>query len=57
LVAPQPQQAQKFLDAHNGEEKLVVLDADHTFDNFVGPEKIDQAINETINWLNTYLKP
>jgi len=57
LVAPQPQQAQKFIDAHNGEEKLVVLDADHTFDNFVGPEKIDQAINETINWLNTYLKP
>lgn len=57
LVAPQPQQAQKFIDAHNGEEKLVVLEADHTFDNFVGPEKLDQAIGETISWLNTYLKP
>lgn len=56
LVAPQPQQAQKFMDAHKGEEKLVAIEADHTFDNFFGPEKVDKAIEETIKWLNNYLK-
>ncbi|PNR97221.1 S9 family peptidase [Petrotoga sp. 9PWA.NaAc.5.4] len=56
LVSPQPQQALKFLEIHEGEEKLVMLNADHTFDNFVGPNKISQAIKETIDWLDMYLK-
>ncbi|GEM_PF-1948212 len=33
-----------------------MLDADHTFDNFVGPNKISQAIKETLDWLDMYLK-
>jgi len=56
LVSPQPQQALKFLEVHEGEEKLVMLDADHTFDNFVGSNKVSQAIKETIDWLDMYLK-
>lgn len=55
LVYPQPEQTQKFIDAHNGIEKLVVLDADHTFDSFISPEKIDIAINESIKWINQVL--
>ena len=57
VIAPQPQQTLKFIDAHNGEEKLILIDADHTFDNFLGFEKLDQAIDETRNWLDIYLKP
>ena len=55
LVYPQPMQTQKFIDAHEGVEKLIVLDADHTFDSFISPEKIDVAINESIKWLDQIL--
>ena len=56
-VTPQPQQAQKFMDAHQGEETLVTIEADHTFGNFSGFEKVDEAIDETVKWLDEYLKP
>jgi hypothetical protein len=56
LVAPQPEQTLKFLEAHDGEEMLVMLDADHTFDNFFGSTKLDQAIHKTIDWLDKFLK-
>jgi hypothetical protein len=55
LVYQQPEQTQKFIDAHDGIEKLIVLDADHTFDSFIGSEKIDIAMDESIKWLDQIL--
>ena len=52
-VTPQPQQAQKFINAHNGKEELVqVAEADHIYNCFTGTEKVDEAISKTIAWMN-----
>ena len=51
VIAPQPAVAQRFLDAHDGPQSLVVLEADHTFDSFVGPDALEQAIGVTTAWL------
>lgn len=51
VIAPQPAVAQRFLDAHDGPQSLVVLEADHTFDSFVGPEALEEAIGVTTAWL------
>jgi hypothetical protein len=47
---------QSFMNAHHGEEKFFVLDTNHTLGVFEGPEKIDEVISKTIDWLNIYLK-
>ncbi len=54
-VYPQPQQGQVFLNYHEGEEALVVLDGDHVFDVLAtGPEVVDQAIFYSLAWfINT----
>ena len=50
-VYPQPQQGQVFLNYHEGEEALVVLDGDHVFDVLAtGPEVVDQAIFNSLAW-------
>lgn len=55
VVAPQPAVAQSFLDAHSGPQSLVVLEADHTFDSFVGPASMEAAIEATLAWLEQHL--
>jgi uncharacterized protein len=51
-VYPMPQQGQIFLNYHDGEEALVVLDGDHIFDVLTtGPEVLDQAIFNSLAWI------
>jgi pimeloyl-ACP methyl ester carboxylesterase len=49
LVWPQPLSSQSYLKYHYGYEKLVVLDAGHSF-AMEGPEKLDDAIYWTTAW-------
>lgn len=50
-VYPMPQAGQIFLNYHDGEEALVVLDGDHVFDVLAtGPEVLDQAIFNSLAW-------
>lgn len=56
VVAPQPEVARSFLDAHEGPQSLVVLDADHTFNSFIGPEAMEEAIAVTLEWLEMHLR-
>lgn len=50
-VYPQPEAGQIFLNYHEGEEALVVLDGDHIFDVLAtGPEVLDQAIFNSLAW-------
>ncbi len=56
LVFPQPQAGQSFLDYHEGDERLILLDGDHTFDILgVGPERLDDAIFWSLAWLTDTL--
>lgn len=50
-VYPMPQAAQVFLNYHEGEEALVILDGDHVFDVLAtGPEALDLAIFNSLAW-------
>lgn len=50
-VSPQPWAGQVFLNYHEGEESLVVLDGDHIFDVLAtGPDVLDQAIFNSLAW-------
>ena len=55
-VTPQPQAGQVFLDYHEGEEALVVLDGDHVFDVLVGDVTavIDEALAYSLAWLQSH---
>lgn len=54
IVWPQPLTSQSFMNYHDGKEKLVVLDADHSMNGFFGSEKLDDAIYWTTAWfINT----
>ncbi len=56
IVWPQPAKGQLFIKYHKGFEKSVVLDADHDFNFWSGPEKIDEAIYWSIAWFIKTLK-
>jgi hypothetical protein len=56
IVWPQPAKGQAYLTYHNGPEKLVNLNADHAFDYWAGPEKLDDAIYWGIAWFINTLK-
>ncbi len=54
LVFPQPQAGQVFLDYHEGEEMLLVLDTDHAMGVFTeGPDTMDNMIYQGLAWLMT----
>lgn len=55
IVSPQPQAGEIYLAYHQGEEMLAVLDADHMLDCLIRPEKVDEAITVTIDWLDKTL--
>lgn len=52
-VTPIPHAGQVFLDYHDGDEALVVLDGDHIFDVLVGDVTavIDEALAYSLAWL------
>jgi len=54
-VTPQPQAGMLFIRYHDGPEKLVQLDADHMLGIFEGPENLQVAIDEALNWLKMTL--
>jgi hypothetical protein len=54
-VTPQPQAGMLFIRYHDGPEKLVQLDADHMLGIFEGPENLQIAIDEALNWLKMTL--
>jgi len=58
IVWPQPHIGDTFLRYHEGDEKLVVLDADHAFDFWDGPvpARLDDAIYWSAAWYMTTLK-
>lgn len=52
LVSPQPAAGQRLLDSHQGEEELLVVDADHFWNAGATAEVIeDVLIPRTIDWL------
>jgi fermentation-respiration switch protein FrsA (DUF1100 family) len=58
IVTPQPQYGETYMAYHEGEEELVVLDADHVFDVFTGngAPALDDAIAETVDWFEDTLR-
>lgn len=58
VVAPQPQYGQTYITYHDGQQELVVLDADHVFDAFVGngAPAVDDAIAESLDWFASTLR-
>ncbi len=56
IVWPQPIIGETFLKYHNGEEKLVVLDAGHSFLGLDDPGEMDNAIYWSIAWYIKTLK-
>ena len=56
IVWPQPAKGQMYMTYHNGPEHLVNLNADHAFDYWAGPEKLDDAIYWGIAWFIKTLK-
>ena len=56
IVWPQPAKGQMYMTYHKGSEHLVNLDADHAFNYWAGPEKLDDAIFWGIAWFIKTLK-
>jgi pimeloyl-ACP methyl ester carboxylesterase len=56
IVWPQPIVGQNFMNAHEGEELLVSIDMGHNFNHFIGPGKLDEQIDVTIDFIRNTLK-
>ena len=56
VVWPQPQVGMSYMKHHEGEEKLVLLDADHNLSYMEGPEKVDEAACWIAAWFIHTLK-
>ncbi|MBO6603649.1 MAG: alpha/beta fold hydrolase [Roseicyclus sp.] len=53
LITPQPAMGQTVLDARgNAADTLVLMEMDHVFNVFTGPDMLDQVIATTIAWLS-----
>ncbi|WP_057461541.1 alpha/beta fold hydrolase [Pseudovibrio sp. POLY-S9] len=56
LITPQPAIGEAWMTYHDGEEKLVVLDTDHVWSAFEGPQMIDeQVVPAILKWFDTQL--
>jgi uncharacterized protein len=55
VVAPQPLAGQAYIANHEGDEELIVLDTDHVFDAFTGPEMVDEMALWTLAWFHQTL--
>ena len=56
VVWPQPLVGEAFLRYHDGQEKLVTLDAGHNYNYYIGPDKIEDAAYWTTAWFIKTLK-
>lgn len=56
VVWPQPLVGQTFMNYHDGDEKLVTLDADHNLSFYLGPDRIEDAAYWTTAWFIKTLK-
>jgi pimeloyl-ACP methyl ester carboxylesterase len=56
IVWSQPAKGQLYMKYHQGQEKLVALDADHDFNFWSGPDTIDEAIYWSTAWFIKTLK-
>ncbi len=56
IVWPQPTQSEALLKYHDGFEKLVSVDADHSYNYWEGPEKLDDVIFWSTAWFMKTLK-
>ncbi|WEK50547.1 MAG: alpha/beta fold hydrolase [Candidatus Kaistia colombiensis] len=54
VVTPQPAAGQLFLDYHNGEAGLMVLDTDHGFDAVAGPATLDEMVGATLSFIEAH---
>lgn len=50
VVAPQPLAGRAYLANHEGPEELLVLDTDHVWDAFTGPDMVDEMALWTLAW-------
>lgn len=44
IIWPQPAKGELYMTYHDGYEKLITIDGDHSFDAWAGPEKLDDVI-------------
>lgn len=57
VVAPQPALGQVLMTYHNGVESLSVVDSDHVWNAFGGPQTIDtEMVPLSLDWLRQYLQ-
>jgi len=56
VVWPQPGMGELFLSHHDGQEKLVVMDADHNYFSWSGPTVSDEVNYWSIAWFIQTLK-
>jgi pimeloyl-ACP methyl ester carboxylesterase len=56
IVWPQPAKGQLYMKYHQGYEKLVVMDVDHTFNHWAGPEGPDNTFYWSTAWFIKTLK-
>lgn len=55
-VTPQPYYGQAYINYHEGDEMLVVVDGDHVFDILMtGPEVMDEAVFWSLAWFESTL--
>ena len=55
VVSPQPLSGRAYTENHEGEEELLVLDTDHVFGAFGGPETVDEMALWTLAWFHLTL--
>jgi uncharacterized protein len=56
-VFPQPATGEQLLTYHEGEESLSLVDADHVWNAFAGPQTLDEVmVPLSIQWLHQHLR-
>lgn len=56
IVWPQPFIGQTFLKYHEGDEKLVMVDAGHNFNYLIHPDQVIETANWTVAWFEETLR-
>lgn len=57
VVAPQPALGEVLMTYHDGEESLAVIDSDHVWNAFVGPQTIDgEMVPMSVEWFAAHLQ-
>ncbi|MEZ5670487.1 MAG: alpha/beta fold hydrolase [Alphaproteobacteria bacterium] len=55
IVQPQPLEGRSYLANHDGPEELLVLDTDHVWDAFGGPDMVDEMALWSLAWIGSTL--